>query len=236
MTIGEGFTALSVRSEAQRTAAPDRADLYTTLSATAESKSVATTKVQTALLGVLADLERSGGQVLTADSTRAALTWSTQSLRTQEEYGSDKRGTHGPTGRQQASVTLQLAVGDFALLPTVAAALTSHDAIEIHSVSWSVDDDHPEWALVRADAIRAALSKGQDYAAALGGTVVRVDHVADAGLLGGDNNGMSVTHTRAVALSAGGGGMELSLDPVPQVLTATIEARFAASVAALPVR
>lgn len=53
---------------------------------------------------------------------------------------------------------------------------------------WSVDDDNPDWALVRADAISAALFKGQDYASALGGSVVAVEHVADAGLLGGDTS------------------------------------------------
>ena len=40
---------------------------------------------------------------------------------------------------------------------------------------------------MRADAVQAAIAKGRDYAAALGGTLRSVEHIADAGLLGGGN-------------------------------------------------
>jgi hypothetical protein len=82
-------------------------------------------------------------------------------------------------------VNVLISVRDFALLDGVGGLLTGRDEINVHSVSWSVDDDNPDWALVRAHAIQAALLKGQDYASALAGSVVRVEHVADAGLLGG---------------------------------------------------
>ena len=55
-----------------------------------------------------------------------------------------------------------------------------------------------------------------------------VEHIADAGFLGGDNG----THWIANAgYAARGGGEDSdapSLDPVPQELTAIIEARFSA--------
>ncbi len=230
--------SLSVRGEAQRTTAPDEARVLSTLSATAGSKNAAMTEVRTALPGILADLAQLGGEALTAQTIRAPLTWSTQSMRTQEEHAHDKTtGVHGPTGRHQSSVTLLVTVRDFSLLAGVAAAVISRDSVEVHSVSWSVDEDNAEWALVRADAIRAALLKGHDYAAALGGSVVRVEHVADAGLLGGDSSGPMRIPVRAFAMGASGfGGDDLSLDPPPQVLSATIEARFISSVGALPVR
>jgi hypothetical protein len=102
-------------------------------------------------------------------------------------------------------------------------------------VSWLVDDDNPEWALVRGDAIKAALNKGRDYAAALGGSVIGVDHVADAGLLGGDGSGIAASRARAYTAQAtmGGGGEDTSVDPVPQVLSATIEARLTATIDAV---
>jgi len=91
--------------------------------------------------------------------------------------------------------------------------------------------------LVRADAIQAALLKGRDYAAALGGTVVKVEHVADAGLLSGDRSGrIQMTNYGASSRSlSAASGEDLSLDPPPQILSATIEARFAALVRAIPV-
>ncbi len=153
-------------------------------------------------------------------------------MQTHEEHAHNKiTGEHGPTGRHQASVSLLITVRDFAMLEGVATTVTGRDSVEVHSVSWSVDEDNAQWALVRADAIRAALLKGQDYAAALGGTVVSVDHVADAGLLGGDNHGRMPSN---FSMAASGGGGEMSLTPVPQILSATIEARFTAVVSALP--
>lgn len=237
MTKEASSASLSVRGEAQRTTAPDQAQVQSTVSATTDSKSAATSQVQGVLAAILADLRGLGGQVLTEQSLRAALTWSAQSVQTQQEYAHNKvTGEHGPTGRQQCSVTFQIIVRDFALLEGISAAMTSRDSVEVHSVFWSVDEDNSHWAQVRADAIRAALLKGQDYAAALGGTIVRVDHVADAGLLRGDGDGWGYSGHAVPASAMGSGGGNMSLDPVPQVLSATIEARFTAEVGALPAR
>jgi len=236
VTGPEATTSLSVRGEAQRAIEPDEARVFTTLSATSESKSAAMSEVQAALPGILSELARLGGEVLTAETTRAPLTWSTQSMRTQEEHAHDKvSGMHGPTGRHQSSVTLLIIVRDFSLIAGVSEAVTNLDSIEVHSVTWSVDEDNAHWAMVRADAIRAALLKGQDYAAALDGSVVSVDHVADAGLLGGDSSGLIRMTNYGASLSAGGAD-DLSLDPRPQILSATIEAHLTAVVRALPAR
>jgi hypothetical protein len=183
---------------------------------------------------VLAELENLGGAALTAQTSRAPLTWSAQSLHTNEEHAHDQAtGSHGPTGRHQASVAIVIAVRDFALLESVPAALTGQDCVDVQSVSWSVDDDNPQWALVRAEAIDAAIVKGQDYAAALGGTVIGLEHVADSGLVGGDSARGGSRAFAAAGLPAGGRGEDTSLDPVPQVLSATIEARFTAVIGAI---
>ena len=230
-------TSISVRGEAQRMVAPDAAWIATTVGMTADSKSAATAQLQAVLPDLFADLMRLGGEVLTARTTRVPLTWSAHTTQTQAEFASDASGAHGPTGRHQASVAVQVTVRDFSLIAGVAAALTGRDPVTVDFVSWSVDEDNAEWALVRADAIAAALLKGQDYAAALGGSVIRVEHVADAGLLNGDRSGriqMTAFGGSARSLGAEGGGEDLSLDPPPQVVAATIEARFAAEISALP--
>jgi len=66
-----------------------------------------------------------------------------------------------------------------------------------------------------------------------------VEHIADAGLLGGSGDGaIAFRSTSArMALPAGGDSGEPdapSLDPVPQELSATIEARFTATGVSLP--
>ncbi|MCW2495004.1 SIMPL domain-containing protein [Jatrophihabitans sp.] len=101
-------------------------------------------------------------------------------------------------------------------------------------MSWHVDPDNPAWADVRAAAIAAAIEKGHDYAAALRGTLLRVEQVADTGLLGGSE---PPGRMRALAAGASRGSSESfgpgapSLDPEPQEVSAVIEARLIAAIA-----
>ena len=130
-------------------------------------------------------------------------------------------------------MALHLTVRDFDLLDPVSDRLAQHELFNIHGVNWSVDDDNAGWPLVRAEAIQAAIRQGRDYAAALGCTLAGIEHVADAGLLGGEGGGpggrIYATALGAAARSSGVGGGGPSLDPVPQELSATIEARFRAT-------
>jgi hypothetical protein len=71
-------------------------------------------------------------------------------------------------------------------------------------------------------------------ATALGGSLVRVEHIADIGLLGGEDGSRGYARAAGVNLSHHAGGMETpSLDPVPQELVAAIDARFVTTVVAL---
>lgn len=236
MTTPIGHTLLSVRGEAQRMVDADQGSVSWTLSAIRENKRTAATDAADALAEMTAEIADLGGQTRTAQTTRAALTWSTQSMRTAPEIAHDPvTGVHGPSGRHQATLSGVLTVRDFSLLAGVEAVITGRDEVEVHSVSWSVDDDNPAWTLVRADAVRAALAKAQDYAAALGGSVVSVEHVADPGLLGGaPNEGQPGLAYAAMAAAAP--SETPSLDPVPQLVTAFIEARLTADVGPLPAR
>jgi uncharacterized protein YggE len=234
---GEQHSVLSVRGEAQRTVAPDQVSIFCAIASVASSKSVAMAEAARALSGATGRLAAAGGVALTVDTARAPLTWSTQSIHTYPEHAHNHMtGEHAATGRHHASASLLVAVRDFALLPEVEVILTGHDAVELHSVQWLVDHDNPAWGSVRADAIQAALLKGRDYAAALGGSIISVDHVADAGLLGGDTPSFGARGAARAMSLASGEAESASLDPVPQVLFAVIEARLTATVAPLAPR
>jgi len=47
------------------------------------------------------------------------------------------------------------------------------------SASGDSSGDDQAWAEVRAEAVNAAIDKARDYAAALGGTITGIEHVAD---------------------------------------------------------
>jgi len=219
---------LSVRGEAQHAVAPDAAVLHGQLSAFALSKSEALALVRTAqdaLVGALAAL---GAVPLTPDTERAAVTWSVTSVGTHDERNFDP---DVPAGRIFASADLQITVRDFAQLSAVGDSLGRLPALHLHGVNWTVDSDNPGWPVVRAAAIQAALAKGHDYAAALGGAVRRVQQVADAGLLGGTDATDRFGYERApAAFAVGGRAATPSLDPVPQQLHAVVEARLIADV------
>jgi uncharacterized protein len=132
-----------------------------------------------------------------------------------------------------ATVALRVTVRDLDRLDDLAGLAAAHPALNVHRVSWEVDWDNPAWPQVRAAAIGAAIGKARDYAAALGATVAHVEHIADAGLLG-DTAPYQTVHSAAYARAGGNQPATPALTPVPQELTATIEARFRTTDVSLP--
>lgn len=165
------------------------------------------------------------------------MTWSVGTMNTHPVRKFDKAtGRSTLTGRVRANAALLVVTRDLTLIDPVGRALKQQDRLHIQWIGWGADEDNPQWRTVRADAIAAAIAKGSDYAAALGGSVRSVEHIADVGLLSGDPADYRRTtrySLEAVALSSSGGGRTPSLDPVPQELHAVIEARLVADVPTL---
>jgi uncharacterized protein YggE len=223
---------LSVRGEARRMVPPDCAVVTAGISCLRGPKAEAVRAAAAELDGLTADLAAQGGVALGAGTGRRPLTWSAQSATTHAERAhDDKTGRHQLTGRVTAAVAIVITVRAFGLLDALGAVLAAHEAVSVHHVDWQVDWDNPAWPDVRAAAIQAAIAKGHDYAAALGGSLRTVEQIADAGLLGGDAGEPRFTGASKMAHAAaalGGDPDTPSLDPVPQELVAIIEARFTA--------
>ena len=222
---------LSVRGEARRMVPPDCAVVTAGIECQRGSKAEAVRAAAAELDSLTADLAAQGGVALDAGTGRRPLTWSAQSATTHAERAYDERtGRHQLTGQVTATVAVVITVRAFGLLDALGAVLAAHEAVSVHHVDWQVDWDNPAWPDVRAAAVQAAIRKARDYATALGGSLRSVEHVADAGLLGGDGGQYrftAVPMARAAA-AAGGEPDAPSLDPVPQELVAVIEARFTA--------
>jgi hypothetical protein len=185
---------------------------------------------------LVGDVVELGGLPLTADNARAGLTWSASSTTTWAQRGYDKTvDASRPVEAVVAAVSFSIVLRDFGLLDRLQVALASYPEVDVSSIRWLVDDDNPGWKEVRAAAIRAAIHTGTDYAAALGGVLESLEHLADAGLLG-DKNPIRASGRGWTAQSGGsshGGDQAPSLTPVPQELRATVEARFIASIGAI---
>jgi len=226
---------LSVRGEARRSVTPDSAVVAAAIECSRGSKPEALRAAAAELDSLTADLAAQGGVALGAGTGRHPLTWSAQSATTYAEHAYDERtGRHQPTGQVTAAVAVVLTVRAFGLLDPLGAILGAHEAVSMRGVDWRVDWDNAAWQDVRAAAIQAAVRKGSDYATALGGTLRTVEHIADAGLLGGDGAQPRLASPMVRAAAAAGGEPDApSLDPVPQELVAVIEARFTAGGVAL---
>ena len=228
----EAETVLSVRGEAQRTVEPDRLSLLGSVRVTGETKAEALRQASAAVAALTSDLADLGGVVLATGTMRSPLTWSVDSTSTQPAHELDHAtGQYVKTGRVSAIATVTVGVRDMELLDGLTDVLARHEDLQLHDSLWGVDEDNPAWPELRAEAIRAALRKGADYAAALGGRLSRVVHVADVGLLGG---GADVGFGRASRLvtpsrSGGGPGDAPALTPVPQLMIAAIDARVLAT-------
>jgi uncharacterized protein len=228
---------LSVRAEARQLVAPDYAVLDGLIEHTAGSKVEAVRSASASLDRLTADLAALGAVPFDEGAGRRALTWSAHSSTTREEHYHDQQtGRMQRSGQVTATVALRITVRDLDTLDDLSGVLAAHPSLNVHGVMWHVDWDNPAWPQVRAAAIGAAIRKARDYAAALGARLRNVEHVADAGLLGGDT--APYQPGRFAARTALGVGAEQpgtpALDPLPQELTATIEARLRTTEVFLP--
>jgi uncharacterized protein YggE len=229
---------LSVSAEARRLVAPDCAVLDGLIEYTAGSKVEAVRSVGASLDRLTADLAALGAVPFDEGAARRPLTWSAHSSTTSEERYHDKEtGRLERSGQVTATVALRVTVRDLDTLDEVSGVLAAHPSLNVHGVMWHVDRDNPAWPQVRAAAIGAAIHKAGNYAAALGATLRQVEHIADAGLLGGDTAPYQ-PGGRILARASFGASLEQpgtpALNPVPQELIATIEARFRTTEVSLP--
>jgi uncharacterized protein len=232
---GDDSTLLSVRAEARDLVVPDFAVVDGLIEHTAGAKAEAVRLVAGSLDRLLAELAALGAVPFDAGTGRRPMTWSAHSWSTREELYHDQQTMQMErSGQLTATVALRVTVRDMDALENLSGVLAAAPELNVHGVTWQVDWDNPAWPQVRAAAIAAAVGKARDYAAALGATVQYVEHIADAGLLGGDGAPGQTVYSAAFSR---GGHHETgipALTPVPQELIATIEARFRSTDVSLP--
>ena len=126
-------------------------------------------------------------------------------------------------------------VTDFARLGDLVARLAELEMVDVNGPWWALRRDSPTYREARKQAVREAVTRGRDYAEALGTTLTGVVELADSGLLSEavDHGGASFpgqpVAPSAIRMSAGAPAPQpvtLDLEPVRQTVRATVEARF----------
>jgi uncharacterized protein YggE len=229
----EATTTISVRGDARHVVPADFAIISTSIHVRDPDKDATIDRAGRAQTATVDALREHGGTALSIETLDAPLTWSTRSFSAErdEEWDGGKRPLFvGWQVRVPVTVTLR----DLTRLADVAAVLTSIADLALHHVSWEVDPRNPAWPVVRAAAIHDAIVKARDYATALNGSVTALVHVADAGLLGGQDRFEAQSMARVASGAIGDfDGRGPVLDPAPQEISAVIEARFEATVGPL---
>lgn len=136
------------------------------------------------------------------------------------------------------AVRHRLVVVDFTRLGDLVARLAEQDMVDVLGPWWSLRPGSPVHRDARMAAARDAVARAREYAEALGATVAGLVEIADTGLLSEavapPGGGSYPIMPMAMRAPAPGGGVPpapvvLDLEPVRQVVRASVEARFTIS-------
>jgi uncharacterized protein len=142
-----------------------------------------------------------------------------------------RRVGRGPAPNYHGAVYHVVTVADFERLGELMARLAEQDQIEVGGPWWELRPGSSVYGQVRIMAVKDAVRRARDYAAALGSDLASLIELADARLLS-DSRGQPELKAHLAA------GLphrvratvpeEFSIDLVPekQVVRATVEARF----------
>jgi len=129
-----------------------------------------------------------------------------------------------------AAIEISATYRDFGALSWWIGEIADVDGVEIASVGWTLS---PETRVrveqeVAAEAVDVAVQRASAYASALGLSTVAAREVADVGLL--DGHGETASAPKMMrAMAADSSGPAVKLQPADILVTAAVDARFAAS-------
>lgn len=213
---------ITVRGESERRVAPERALVRASVRADGPDRGIVVARVspqaQTVRDGLL-DLEQAG----------AVAEWSSGRVNVWSERPWNQDGRQLPLVHH-AALEVTATFSDVGALSRWVTEMADTAGVNVDSVEWML---HPETRVsiereVASDAVRAAVTRAEAYAAAIGRSAVTPVQIADIGLLASPGGAESAPKMmRAMAMDAAAPTFELR--PADIVVMAAVEARFAAS-------
>jgi uncharacterized protein YggE len=123
----------------------------------------------------------------------------------------------------RGSLTSELVVADFAVLPAILADLTAIAGAQVDGPWWSLRPTNPLHRQVRSAAIAGARQRAADYAAAFDAGLGALVEVSD---LDGSFHAQPRMMKAAFAVPGGADEPELDLEPAEQQVSAQVTVRF----------
>lgn len=212
---GAPVPVVAVRGEAELEVEPELAELSLAVQAKAPDRKEAM-QLLVKRLNATRDLLNGFGE---------AVERSEGSLWVHPVWTSDRNGRAKKIAGYEGRVPITVTVSTFDLLDQMVLALTGLEEIELRGPEWRLRPANPAYLEVREKAVAAAVQRARQYAAALGSTLVDLLELSDLGLGGGGFSGrLQVGY--ASSMMSGGGDAQLDLQPQPQTVNASVEARF----------
>ncbi|TFV65310.1 UNVERIFIED_ORG: DUF541 domain-containing protein [Bacillus sp. AZ43] len=199
-----------VRGEAVVEAPPELADVGAVVRVRARDRETALERCRAAQERVVAVATAAGEAVESVETTAVSVHLEVR----------DRRAPGEPV----ASVVTRLAVRPDAVGELV-VALGRLDDVEVSGPSWRLRRDSPWIERARLDAVRDAITRAQQYAAAFGAELTALLEVRDVGAAGG----LRVAAAMAPMARFEESELHLDLTPPRQEVHGAVEVRFAMS-------
>jgi uncharacterized protein YggE len=122
-------------------------------------------------------------------------------------------------------VHTRLTMGRLDAVGDVVVALGRLDDVEVDGPNWRLRRDSPAIGRARLEAVRDAVDRARQYAAAFGAELTALLEISDAGLSGGGSRVAGVM----ASMARFEGAPQLDLTPARQEVHGVVEVRFSMS-------
>ena len=201
-----------VRGEALLLVEPEVADVWVTVRVRARDRQTALERCQAAQALVSAVAGAAGDAVESVETNAVSVHLEVR----------DRRAPGEPV----ASVQTRLTIGRLDAVGDLVVELGRLDDVDVAGPGWRLRPDSPAVEQARLDAVRDAVHRARQYAAAFGAQLTALLEVSDAGLGGG---GLRVAGAMASMARFEDSGLTLDLTPPRQEVHGAVEVRFAMS-------
>ena len=209
MDIPTPVPQVVVRGEATLVVDPEIAELGLTVTGQARDRQSALERCRARQDEVTAVVTAAGDAVETVETTQVSV----------HREVRDGRWDGDPVAWLHTRVT----VGRLDLVGDLVVALGRLDEVAVSGPSWRLRPESAAVEQARLAAVRDAVHRARQYAAAFGAELTTLLEISDAGLSGG---GFRVAEAMGAVATFGGSELSLDLTPARQEVHGSVEVRF----------